>query len=96
MKLSELDKYLVEKEDELEWHVDDKDHLLLKLTKYDEEYKITPKAIGDMTIKELDDYLFGGRNVDHITRVTGYFAKTSGFNKGKTGELKDRHKTPIN
>jgi len=34
-----------------------------------------------------------GCNVDHITRTTGYFSKTSGWNKGKVGELKDRHRS---
>ena len=36
-----------------------------------------------------------GRNVEHITRVTGYFSKVSGWNKGKVAELIDRHRTPI-
>ena len=36
-----------------------------------------------------------GRNVDHITRVTGYFSHTSRFNKGKQAELKDRHRTGL-
>lgn len=35
----------------------------------------------------------GGRDVDHITRVTGYFSKVSGWNKAKRQELKDRHRT---
>lgn len=34
----------------------------------------------------------GSENVDGITRITGYFSKISGWNKGKTGELKDRHR----
>lgn len=29
-------------------------------------------------------------NVDGITRITGYFSRISGWNKGKLGELKDR------
>lgn len=33
-----------------------------------------------------------GYDVDHITRVTGYFSKTSGWNIGKTAELKDRYR----
>jgi len=31
-------------------------------------------------------------NVDGITRITGYFSKTSSWNRGKLGELKDRFK----
>jgi ribonucleoside-triphosphate reductase len=30
--------------------------------------------------------------VDGITRITGYFTKVSSWNKGKLGELKDRHR----
>ncbi|MEO0074908.1 MAG: anaerobic ribonucleoside-triphosphate reductase [candidate division WOR-3 bacterium] len=31
-------------------------------------------------------------DVDHITRVTGYFSRVSGWNLGKKAELKDRYK----
>lgn len=31
--------------------------------------------------------------VEQITRITGYFTKVSSWNKGKVGELKDRHKS---
>ena len=37
----------------------------------------------------------GSANVDHITRVTGYFTKVSGWNKGKKAELKDRYRSPL-
>ena len=30
--------------------------------------------------------------VEQITRITGYFTKVSSWNKGKRGELKDRHR----
>jgi ribonucleoside-triphosphate reductase len=32
-------------------------------------------------------------DIDHITRVTGYFTKISGWNKGKKAELKDRYRS---
>jgi len=32
-------------------------------------------------------------NVEGITRITGYFSRVSGWNKGKTGELKDRFRS---
>ncbi|MFA5839948.1 MAG: anaerobic ribonucleoside-triphosphate reductase [Candidatus Margulisiibacteriota bacterium] len=31
-------------------------------------------------------------NIDGITRITGYFSKIAGWNKGKTGELRDRQR----
>ncbi len=34
----------------------------------------------------------GSENVYAITRVTGYFSKTSMWNKGKIAELKDRER----
>lgn len=35
------------------------------------------------------------RKVDGITRITGYYTFTSGWNKGKKGELKDRFRNKI-
>jgi anaerobic ribonucleoside-triphosphate reductase len=37
----------------------------------------------------------GSENVDHITRVTGYFTKVSGWNKGKKAELSDRYRSAL-
>jgi ribonucleoside-triphosphate reductase len=34
----------------------------------------------------------GSQKVEGITRITGYFTKTSSWNKGKLGELRDRHR----
>jgi len=35
------------------------------------------------------------KNIDHITRVTGYFTKVSGWNKGKKAELRDRYRSVL-
>ena len=32
----------------------------------------------------------GSDQMDHITRITGYFTRVSSWNKGKLGELRDR------
>ncbi|KUK14504.1 MAG: anaerobic ribonucleoside-triphosphate reductase [Synergistetes bacterium] len=37
----------------------------------------------------------GSKNVDGITRITGYFTRTSSWNKGKRAELKDRRRVKI-
>jgi ribonucleoside-triphosphate reductase len=37
----------------------------------------------------------GSTNIECITRVTGFFSKIGSWNKGKIGELKDRHKVDI-
>ena len=34
-------------------------------------------------------------NIDGITRITGYFSKITGWNKGKKGELKARHRVEV-
>ena len=51
-----------------------------------------------ISAKDLSQLLVSthqGRNVEHITRVTGYFSKVSGWNAGKRAELIDRHRTPV-
>jgi len=37
----------------------------------------------------------GSKNVDGITRITGYFTKISTWNRGKLAELEDRHRTAL-
>lgn len=39
--------------------------------------------------------LCGSEDVDGITRVTGYFTRTSSWNAGKRGELRDRSRQPV-
>jgi len=34
----------------------------------------------------------GSENVEHITRVTGFFSKIAGWNRGKVAELEDRNR----
>jgi ribonucleoside-triphosphate reductase len=36
----------------------------------------------------------GSDNIEGITRITGYFSRISGWNKGKIAELKDRWRNP--
>lgn len=45
-----------------------------------------------ITQKHLEKLCHNGRNLEQITRVTGYMSKVSGWNKGKIAELKDRHR----
>ena len=55
----------------------------------------TFEAVERNSLKAITDSCAQGRDVDHVTRVTGYFSRTSGWNKGKTAELKDRHRSAI-
>jgi len=36
----------------------------------------------------------GSEDIEGMTRITGYFSKVAGWNKGKLGELADRYKNP--
>jgi len=40
--------------------------------------------------EEILIVLTGGKDVEQITRVTGFFSKVSSWNKGKLAELADR------
>jgi ribonucleoside-triphosphate reductase len=37
----------------------------------------------------------GSADVDGITRITGYFTRTSSWNAGKRGELRDRSRVAV-
>ena len=37
----------------------------------------------------------GSKNLEYISRVTGYYSKVNGWNKGKLAELKDRYRNEM-
>jgi hypothetical protein len=97
MTLDELNVFL-ESNPQIEWAQDDTGNLYLRHSLYDgekEKVKIEPGALAKLTPEKLEQVLIGGRNVEHITRVTGYFSRVSGWNKGKRGELVDRHRVLV-
>ncbi len=97
MNLEELNVFL-EANPAVEWAQDDDGTLYFRHANFgaeNEKIKVEPKALEKLTPEKLEKVLVGGRNVDHITRITGYFSKVSGWNKGKQGELKDRQKTQM-
>jgi hypothetical protein len=97
MTLEELNLFL-ESNPQVSWAQDEEGNLYLRhelFDKADEKVKIEPKALGELTAQKLENVLVGGRNVEHITRVTGYFSRVSGWNKGKRGELLDRERVVI-
>ena len=52
-------------------------------------------SLEDLSKTNLNDFknrLFQGLRVEGITRITGYFTKTTNWNKGKLGELRDRNR----
>jgi len=52
-------------------------------------------AIDNNDLDTLVSAMHQGRNVENITRVTGFFSKIKGWNRGKIGELKQRHKSEM-
>jgi hypothetical protein len=80
------------------WAEDEVGNLYFRHEKYDseeEKVKVEPSALAQLTPEKLEKILVAGRNVEHITRITGYFSRVSGWNKGKKGELADRYKAGI-
>ena len=67
-----------------------KDGVYVKNKTFETETHFTNESIASMELEDLIVATHQGRNIEHMTRVTGYFSKIEGWNKGKIGELKDR------
>ena len=65
----------------------------------DSVYKTTTffsdSVIGERDLMFLLKRTHHGKNVEQITRVTGYFSKVNSWNKGKKAELKDRYRSNL-
>ena len=64
--------------------------VLVANNRFKTECMVSLKAIEDYTWEQMTSVFKAGKDIDHITRVTGYFSKTSQWNDGKLQELKDR------
>jgi len=53
------------------------------------------RAIQEYDLSFLLKRTHHGKNVEQITRVTGYFSKVNAWNKGKKAELKDRFRSDL-
>ena len=100
MTTHELDQFL-ESHQNIEWQREP-DAMLFRnanLPWYQEEEhratRVTHKKLEDLTPNELLLQINRGLDVECITRITGYFAKTRSFNPGKAGELKERYKPEV-
>ena len=93
MKLAELQR-LIDSRDEMSYQMDDKG-ILIRNDRFQTLTHATFTAVEENTIMTILASCAQGKDVDHVTRVTGYFSRISGWNKGKTGELKDRHRVVI-
>lgn len=93
MKLDEL-KGWIESNDGWDYQLDDTG-ITIRNETFETLTHATFDAVESNTLETLTASCSQGKNVDHITRVTGYFSRTSGWNKGKSGELKDRHRSEV-
>lgn len=57
--------------------------------------RATFEAIEENSLAMILNACIRGKDVTQITRVTGYFSRVGNWNKGKTGELKDRYRSTI-
>jgi len=69
--------------------------LLVRNKEYHTLTFFSDEIIGKTDIVNLLKYTHHGRNVEWISRVTGYFSKINSWNKGKKAEFKDRYRTGI-
>ncbi len=95
MEKKEFIKYL--KSDKEHFEVAEAPHngkegVFVKNNIFDTETHFTNDIINKKELDELIKATHHGKNIEQMTRVTGYFSKISKWNKGKKGELKDRHR----
>ncbi len=58
-------------------------------------HHISLEAMAKLDLKTLAAVTAAGKDVDHVTRITGYFSKVSAWNPSKKAELKDRHRVKL-
>jgi hypothetical protein len=88
-------EYLNENSDSFEWAEGEhnkKNGIYIKNKQFDTETHFSNTAIQKNELNVLIDQTSHGKNVEQITRVTGFFSKVNSWNKGKRGELKQRHR----
>lgn len=68
---------------------------LIENTRFETLTHVEKGRLAALTPPMLMDLTAQGRDVDHISRVTGYFSRTSGWNRGKRAELKDRARVKL-
>lgn len=94
MKIDDLVDFL-KRHGDMEWCIctqDAVEGVALRHKMWKEPIFIKWKDLKNVSIADTLIALTGGKDVEQITRVTGFFSKVSSWNKGKLAELEDRHK----
>ena len=68
-----------------------KESFIVFSKRWETEWEISIEAIEKNDWHKFLNIFKGGKDVEQITRVTGYYAKVSMFNAGKKQELRDRY-----
>lgn len=95
MKTEEFKEYLNKNSGNFEWNEgkhDGKLGIFVKNNQFETVTHFTFLAIEKNDVKLLINQTSHGKNIEHITRVTGFFSKVQSWNKGKRGELRDRQR----
>ncbi|MDD5503263.1 MAG: anaerobic ribonucleoside-triphosphate reductase [Candidatus Thermoplasmatota archaeon] len=95
MKVEEFKAYLKVHESEFGFEPythEGVDGILVSNKLFSTRTHFSRKAIEENDILTLLNATHQGKNIDQITRITGYFSQIRSWNKGKTGELKDRYR----
>jgi hypothetical protein len=95
MEKNDFVDFLKENSDTFEWAEgkhENKPGIYVKNHQFDTETHFTNNAIENNELQVLIEQTNQGKNVEQITRVTGFFSKVHSWNKGKLGELKQRHR----
>ncbi len=93
MEVENFIDYIGSNPDTYEWlegEQENKSGIFVKNTQFDTKTHFTMEAIKNNNLETLLAQTHHGKNVEHITRVTGFFSKVQSWNKGKQGELKQR------
>ncbi len=59
---------------------------------FDTKIFVTLDALKENSVDDIFAQTVQGRDVDQITRITGYLSTVGNWNKGKLAELKDRYR----
>ena len=94
MNLSELNNFLEVNKEYVLWKRLEEDigAIYVKSIPWDTVIRIDLECLQNINEQEILMQLCAGKDIEHITRVTGYLSKIAGWNPGKLGELKDRHR----
>ncbi len=94
MKLDDLKDFLERNKLKIEWGRTEEDSgaIYLKSLVWDTIVRINLDKLEGIREAQIIQQLEAGKNIEQMTRVTGYFSKISGWNLGKQAELRDRYR----